>query len=91
MKTTAGNGLLRNLHTLGNPTVEYTAMSNPPDDIFEMQDFTDPYPVDLIGKTVTTSTNSFAIVAGHFDPGGASAGTGGTTPVLTIAGFTNVT
>jgi hypothetical protein len=90
LKTTAGNGLLRQLHNIGSPTVKFTVGSYPPDDFFEMQDFSDPYPVDLVGKTVTTSSSSFAIIAGHFDPGGASAGTGGTTPVLTIAGFTNV-
>ena len=84
MKTTAGNGLLKNVHTIGGPAVQFTVGSYPPDDFFWMSDFSDPYPVDLLGRTVTTSSNSFAIIAGHFDPGGASAGTGGTSPVLTV-------
>jgi hypothetical protein len=53
--------------------------------------FYDPYPVDLLGQTVTTSTSSFTIIAGHFSPNGAAAGVGGTTPVLTIGYLQNIT
>ena len=91
LKTTAGNGLLRQKHTTGDPVVKFTVGSYPPDDFLEMQDFSDPYPVDLVGRTVTTSSSSFAIVAGHFNPGGASAGTGGTSPVLTVDWLEDVT
>ena len=90
LKTTAGNGLLRQQHIYGAQEIRFSQNTPPTDDFLRLEYFSDPYPVDLVGRTVTTSTSSFAIVAGHFDPGGAAAGTGGTTPVLTVDWLENI-
>ena len=90
MKTTAGNGLIRQQHIYGGGEIRFTQNTPPANDFLSLIYFQDPYPADLVGRTVTTSTSSFAIVAGHFT-GGAAAGTGGTTPVLTVDWFANVT
>ena len=89
LKTTAGNGLLKNQHTLGGQEIRFSQNTPPANDSLRLEYFYDPYPVDLLGRTVTTSTSSFAIVAGHFT-GGAAAGTGGTTPVLTVDWLENI-
>lgn len=90
IKTVDGTGLLRNKHNIGFPEIDFTQNTPPATDNLFLENFSDPYPVDLVGRTVTTSTSSFAIVAGHFNPGGDAAGTGGTTPVLTVDWFANV-
>jgi len=90
LKTTEGNGLLRNQHTLGGQEIRFTQNTPPTSDTLRLEYFYDPYPDDLLGQTVTTSTSSFTIIAGHFT-GGAAAGVGGTTPVLTIGYLENIT
>jgi len=89
LKTSAGNGLLRNQHTLGGQEIRFSQNTPPTNDSLRLEYFYDPYPVDLLGRTVTTSTSSFTIIAGHFT-GGAAAGTGGTTPVLTVDWLENI-
>ena len=91
LQTVEGTGLLRNKHNVGFPEIDFTQNTPPATDNLFLENFSDPYPVDLVGRTVTTSTSSFAIVAGHFNPGGAAAGTGGTTPVLTVDWLENIT
>ena len=83
LKTVEGNGLLRQQHTILAQEIRFTQNTPPANDSLRLEYFQDPDPADLVGRTVTTSTSSFAIVAGHFT-GGAAAGTGGTTPVLTV-------
>jgi len=90
LKTTAGNGLLRHTHNIGGPEIRFTQNTPPTSDTLRLDNFYDPYPVDLLGQTVTTSTSSFTIIAGHFT-GGDAAGVGGTTPVLTIGYLQNIT
>jgi hypothetical protein len=90
LKTTAGNGLLRQQHLYGGQEIRFTQNTPPSPDSLNLPYFYDPYPAYLLGKTVTTSTSSFSIIAGHFT-GGAAAGTGGTTPVLTIDDLENLT
>lgn len=90
LKTVAGTGFMRTPHNYFGGEIIFTQNTPPATDNLWLLNFSDPYPVDLVGRTVTTSTSSFSIVAGHFDPGGAAAGTGGTTPVLTVDWFTNV-
>jgi hypothetical protein len=90
LKTIEGNGLLRKKHTSGGQEMLFYQNTPPVNDFLRLVDFNDPYPVDLVGRNVTTSTSSFAIVAGHFVVG-AAAGTGGTKPVLTVEWFENIT
>lgn len=90
LKTTEGNGLLRQQHIFGGGEIRFSQNIPPTNDSLRLEYFNDPYPVDLLGQTVTTSTSSFTIIAGHFT-GGDAAGVGGTTPVLTIGYLQNIT
>ena len=90
LKTTEGNGLLRQQHIFGAGEIRFSQNTPPANDSLQLEYFNDPYPVALLGQTVTTSTSSFTIIAGHFT-GGDVAGVGGTTPVLTIGYFQNIT
>ena len=89
LKTTAGNGLLRQQHIYGGQEIRFSQNTPPANDSLMLEYFQDPDPADLVGRTVTTSTSTFTIVAGHFT-GGAAAGTGGTTPVLTVDWLENI-
>ena len=89
LQTVEGTGLLRNRHNIGGPEIRFSQNTPPATDFLRLEYFSDPYPVELVGRTVTTSTSSFAIVAGHFT-GGDAAGTGGTTPVLTVDWLENI-
>ena len=91
LKTVAGTGFIRTPDNVLGGEIIFTQNTPPVTDNLWLLNFSYPYPVDLVGRTVTTSTSSFLIVGVHFNPGGAAAGTGGTTPVLTVDWFANVT
>lgn len=89
LRTIEGNGLIRANVSASLPEIKFIENTAPLDDVFIADNFADPYPVDLVGRTVTTSSSSFAIVAAAFT-GGQPAGTGGTIPVTSVDWFQNI-
>jgi hypothetical protein len=89
MKTIEGNGLIRGNVLQGGPEIYFTENTAPIEDYFRADGFVDPYPSDMVGLTVMTSSSSFTIIIDAFDLG-QSAGTGGTSPVTDLEWFVNV-
>lgn len=82
LKTIEGNGLLRVGPPFSNPNTFYFTANTPPiDDFFYADGFSDPYPDELTGRTVTTAGSTFTITAAMF-AGGDTAGSGGSQPIL---------
>lgn len=89
LRTVEGNGLIRANVSASGPEFKFFENTPPTDDFFSMLNFAEPYQEDLLGRTVTTSSSSFAIVAAAFT-GSQPAGTGGTSPVTSIDWFQNI-
>lgn len=83
--TIEGNGFLKGGIGM-QPSVYFQPATPPVDDYFSAGGFADYYPEQLLGRTVTTSSSSFTIVADAFTIGQA-AGTGGTAPITGIEWF----
>jgi hypothetical protein len=84
-KTTQGNGLLKG--SLGSPTVYLEPNTPPIIGVFYAQGFSDPYPDQMLGATVTTSSGSFSITSDAFDFLGQSVGAGLSNPITSIDRF----
>lgn len=90
MKTIEGNGLLRvNVVSFG-PYFNFYENPAPIEDYFIAGGFVEPYPADMVGNTVQTSTSAFTLIIDAFDMG-QPAGTGGTSPVTDFEWFENIT
>lgn len=89
MRTVEGNGLIRANVMMSGPQIQFIQQTPPLNDFFIADNFADPYPEDLLGRTVTTSSSSFTIVAAAFT-GGQPAGTGGTSPVTSVDWFQDI-
>ena len=83
--TIEGNGLLKGGIGM-QPSVLFLEATPPVEDYFSAGGFADYYPEQLLGRTVTTRSSSFTIVADAFTIGQA-AGTGGTAPITGIEWF----
>jgi hypothetical protein len=92
LKTIEGNGFLRRRPFGGAFECRFFENTNLPPtlpDTFIAGVFVDPYPVQMLGYTVTTSSSSFTIIADAFTVG-QDAGTGGTEPFTSISNFQDV-
>jgi hypothetical protein len=73
----------------GGPEINFSENTAPIEDSFIADGFVEPYPEDMVGKTVQTSTSSFVLIIDAFDTGQA-AGLGGTSPVTDFEWFENI-
>lgn len=89
MKTIEGNGLIRGNVLQGGPEIYFFEQTAPIEDFFQAAGFVEPYPEDMVGNTVQTSTSAFTLIIDAFDLG-QTAGTGGTSPVTDFEWFENV-
>lgn len=89
LKTVEGNGLLRIGPPVSTPAFIFNDNTPPIDDFFFAEGFSDPYPEDLVGRTVTTAGSAFTITAAMFT-GGTSVGSGGAPPI-SVDWFTAIT
>jgi hypothetical protein len=90
LKTVEGNGLLRIRTEAGGPEIDFSEQTAPIEDYFIAGGFVEPYPEDMVGRTVETSTSSFTLIIDAFDIG-QTAGLGGTSPVTDMEWFENLT
>ena len=90
MKTIEGNGFIRGNVVQGGPEINFSESTAPTEDYFIAGGFVDPYPEDMVGNTVQTSTSAFVLIIDAFDTG-QTAGLGGTSPVTEMEWFENVT
>jgi hypothetical protein len=88
-KTVEGNGLLRSRLTASSPELFFTENTAPVEDYFAFFGMADPYPEQLVGSTVTTSSSSFTIIADAFTIG-QQAGLNGTSPITSVQSFINL-
>ena len=89
LKTIEGNGLIRGNVVQGGPEIFFTEQATPIEDYFRADGFVEPYPADMVGNTVQTSTSAFTLIIDAFDLG-QTAGTGGTSPVTDFEWFENI-
>lgn len=89
VKTIEGNGLIRTATGVSGPSFDFTENTPPTDDYFIFLEMHDPYPEQLTGRTVTTSSSSFTLIVDAFSTG-QSAGSGGTTPVTSVEWFEDI-
>ena len=89
MKTIEGNGLIRMNVVSSGPTINFSENTAPIEDYFIADGFVDPYPADMVGNTVQTSTSSVTLIIDAFDLG-QTAGLGGTSPVTDMEWFENI-
>jgi len=89
MKAIDGNGFIRGNVLSGGPEIYFSEQTAPIEDYFLASGFVDPYPEDMVGLTVQTSSSAFTIIIDAFDLG-QQAGTGGTSPVTEIEWFENL-
>jgi hypothetical protein len=89
MKTIEGNGLLRSNVVSGLPGIDFSENTAPIEDYFIAGGFVDPYPEDMVGNTVQTSTSAFILIIDAFDTG-QTAGLDGTSPVTDFEWFENI-
>ena len=89
IKTIEGNGLIRGNVGQGGPQISFFENTAPIEDYFIADGFVEPYPDDMVGNTVQTSTSAFTLIIDAFDLG-QSAGTGGTSPVTDFEWFENI-
>jgi hypothetical protein len=89
MKTIEGNGFIRGNVGQGGPEINFSENTAPIEDSFIADGFVDPYPADMVGNTVQTSTSSFTLIIDAFDLG-QTAGLGGTSPVTDFQWFENI-
>lgn len=85
-KTIEGNGLLRRRTQASSPELFFSEATAPVEDYFAFFGMADPYPVELVGRTVATSTSSFTIIADAFTIG-QPAGLNGTSPITSVEWF----
>jgi len=85
-KTIEGNGLIRRRTFASGPELFFLEATAPTEDYFAFLGMADPYPVELVGRTVTTSTSSFTIIADAFTIG-QPAGLNGTSPITSVEWF----
>jgi len=84
-----GVGLIRGNVLQGGPEIYFFEQTAPIEDFFQAAGFVEPYPSDMVGNTVQTSTSAFTLIIDAFDLG-QTAGTGGTSPVTDFEWFENV-
>jgi hypothetical protein len=89
MKTIEGNGFIRGNVLSGGPEIYFSQNTPPIEDYFLASGFVDPYPEDMVGLTVQTSSSAFTIIIDAFSLG-QTAGTGGTSPVTDLEWFEDV-
>lgn len=89
MKTIEGNGFIRGNVVQGGPEIDFSEQTAPIEDRFLAGGFVDPYPADMVGNTVQTSTSSFTLIIDAFDTGQA-AGLNGTSPVTDFEWFEDI-
>lgn len=89
LKTIEGTGLLRRAIGFGGPEINFSENTAPLEDFFIAGGFSDPYPENMVGKTVQTSTSSFVLIIDAFDTGQA-AGIDGTSPVTDMEWFEDI-
>jgi hypothetical protein len=89
LKTIEGNGFIRANVLQGGAGIYFFENTAPIEDRFLADGFVDPYPEDMVGRTVDTSTSSFILIIDAFDLG-QPAGLGGTKPVTEIEWFENL-
>ena len=89
MKTIEGNGFIRGNVVQGGPEINFSESTAPVEDYFIAGGFVDPYPEDMVGNTVQTSTSAFVLIIDAFDLG-QTAGLGGTSPVTEMEWFENL-
>jgi hypothetical protein len=89
MKTIEGNGFIRGNVVQGGPGIYFFENTAPIEDYFLADGFVDPYPEDMVGNTVQTSTSAFILIIDAFDTGQA-AGLDGTSPVTDFEWFENI-
>jgi hypothetical protein len=89
MKTIEGNGLIRMNVVSSGPYINFSENTAPIEDYFIADGFVEPYPEDMVGNTVQTSTSSFTLIIDAFDLG-QPAGLGGTSPVTDFQWFENI-
>lgn len=89
IKTIEGNGLIRMNVVSSGPYIDFSEQTAPIEDYFIAGGFVDPYPADMVGNTVQTSTSSFTLIIDAFDIG-QTAGLGGTSPVTDFQWFENI-
>lgn len=89
IKTIEGNGFIRGNVGQGGPEINFSENTAPIEDSFIADGFVDPYPADMVGNTVQTSTSSFTLIIDAFDLG-QTAGLGGTSPVTDFQWFENI-
>ena len=89
IKTIEGNGFIRGNVGQGGPEINFSVNTAPIEDSFIADGFVDPYPADMVGNTVQTSTSSFTLIIDAFDLG-QTAGLGGTSPVTDFQWFENI-
>jgi len=90
LKTIEGNGFIRVRTEAGGPYIDFSEQTAPIEDYFIAGGFVEPYPEDMVGRTVETSTSSFTLIIDAFDIG-QTAGLGGTSPVTEMEWFENLT
>lgn len=90
LKTIEGNGFIRGNVVQGAPEIYFNENTAPIEDYFLAAGFVEPYPEDMVGNTVQTSTSSFVLIIDAFDTG-QTAGLGGTSPVTDFQWFENLT
>jgi hypothetical protein len=89
IKAIEGNGLIRANVLAGGPQINFTENTAPIEDYFIADGFVDPYPEDMVGNTVQTSTSAFILIIDAFDTG-QTAGLDGTSPVTDFEWFENI-
>ena len=89
MKTIEGNGFIRGNVVQSGPGIDFSEQTAPIEDYFIAGGFVDPYPADMVGNTVQTSTSSFTLIIDAFDTG-QTAGLGGTSPVTDFEWFEDI-
>ena len=89
LKTIEGNGLIRANVIQGGAEINFSENTAPIEDYFIADGFVDPYPEDMVGNTVQTSTSAFVLIIDAFDTGQA-AGLDGTSPVTDFEWFENI-
>ena len=89
MKTIEGNGFIRGNVAQGGPEIDFSENTAPIEDYFIADGFVDPYPEDMVGNTVQTSTSAFILIIDAFDTG-QTAGLDGTSPVTDFEWFENI-
>jgi hypothetical protein len=89
IKTIEGNGFIRGNVLSGGPEINFSENTAPTEDYFIADGFVDPYPEDMVGNTVQTSTSAFILIIDAFDTG-QTAGLDGTSPVTDFEWFENI-